>query len=175
MEPERLSKSILPSLMAFAISAAPLLPNNAVAFCSASVSLEAFLMSFTLSLSASLSDLPSLAAFFTAVFIAISAVLSFTPFFSNCAIKEIDSSSESPISLNVALLSRTLSIRLLTETPVSCPLAVIIPSRSGRFSAEMFHACIMRDDLETLSDTSVSLILANCKYCSDTLRSCSSV
>ena len=158
---ERFSRSILPSRIAVDISAAPFFPNNSVAICNASVSvLASFILPIVL-LRASSIERPSAVAFCKAFLSPASAAVESTPFSSNCAINSMDCSNDNPISLNVALLSRTYFSNVSTEIPVACAFDVSNPNRFPVSAESMFHAFIILSTLSTDFVTSVPLIFAN--------------
>ena len=103
------------------------------------------------------------------------AVVEFTPFFSNSAIRPIDCSKVKPISLNTELFSRTLFISVSTEIPVSCALTVMSPRTFGVCDASIFHACMILLVMPIELFRSVSLICANSINCLESVSSVSPV
>ena len=90
IEEERLSKSIRPSRIAVAISAAPFVPKTSWAMLNASVSLEAFLILSIVRARASSTLFPSSVYAFMDFLNPAMAVSAFTPFASNCAKRLVD-------------------------------------------------------------------------------------
>ena len=165
MDDERLSRSILPSRMAFDISAAPLVPNTSWAMLNASVSLDAFLILSMVRPRASSTLLPSSVYTFMDFLNPAMAVSAFTPFASNCAKRFVDCTRLSPIPLNVAPFFCKLSISVSTLMPVSWPFFVRSPRTLPVSDASMLYCSMILSVLPMELFKSVSLILANSINC----------
>ena len=165
MEDERLSRSILPSLMAVAISDAPFVPNTSWAMLNASVSLEASFMLLIVIASASSTLFPSSVYFFIDFLSPATAVSALTPFASNCAKRFVDCTILRPISLNVAPFFCKLSIRLSTLMPVSWPFFVIRPKTLPVSAASTLYCSMILSTLPIELFKSVPLMFANSINC----------
>ena len=150
-----------PSLIAWVISAAPFFPNNSEAMLNASVSVEAFFIEFIVSFKASSALFPSAVASCTAFFNPARAVVTSTPFASNCASRFTDWVRSNPISLRLAPFVVRAFSNVSIEIPVSWPALVISPKTLFTSELSTPNFVIMLSTLSIAVFKSVPFIFAN--------------